>query len=67
MGIISWLSGDNTDAEYDAKLLEEIVANYQPSMRVVGDIGGWCLVMDPEEGRRTAKIHGEPTRTLGDK
>lgn len=40
----------------DNRLLKDVVKHYQPSMRVVSNGCGWCLKMDPEDGRRTAKI-----------
>lgn len=43
------------ECEEDKKLREEVVKYFQPSMRVVSGGGGWCLVMNPEEGRRTAR------------
>lgn len=47
------------ESEEDKKLLEDVVKYFQPSMRVVRGGGGWCLVMSPEEGRRTARIKSE--------
>ena len=56
MGLIKWLSGDDTEAEQDRKLLEDVIKYYQPSMRVVGRM----LTMDASEGRRTARTKGDP-------
>lgn len=59
MSIIKWLIGNDADKEHDEKLLEDVVAYYQPSMKVVGRM----LTMDAKEGRRTARTFGdsEPT------
>lgn len=54
--MFDWLK----ESEEDRKLREDVVKYYQPSMRVISSgCGGWCLTMDAEEGRRTARIKGE--------
>ncbi len=46
--------------EDDKRLLEDVVKYYQPSMKIVSNgAGSWCLVMDPAEGRRTARTKGK--------